>query len=1389
MTAPGGGGDRLEVSVVADASGFARDAQAKIDAVTAGVKAKIALDVDARRLSAQLAVAARQADTLNKIEIKVGVDNKAFQASLASAVAEANARNYAVKVKVEVDRSQLAQASAAAGAAGGTITHRIETVGGGDSSVRVTADTTAARAEIGAMRREESGRIINVPVQVDQSGGGGDRGRSVAGRGIIGGAAGLVSNITRDMSGLEKFGFIAGLIQAAGAAVDALGAGLISVAGAASQAVGALAVLPNLVGVAAQGVGALVLGFSGISKAVQLSTKAQAAGARSGQASADAQIRAQEAVANARQNVANTIKAGNDRIVSAEHAVAQAQLASRAAQQALTQARKDAEQALKDYKNQLADAALNEESATLAIEKARESWNNTMRSPVSTELDRKEADLALRQAEQNLVDIKASNEQLQQQADDATKKGVEGAASVVNAKQGVADATYNQAQAEKQLADDRVKAAQDNVKAQQQLADAIRSLNQATNQSSAANSQLAAALAKLSPAGREFVRFVQDELTPRFTKLKQAVQESLLPPVERGVRAALPLLGTLQDGLVQSGAVMGSFVEKLGVMMGSKLFRDDVASIMASNNKALGLFTASGLDLVTVLRNLAVVAEPLLDRFSKWVKTWADWAAGATTAGRETGKLQAFMQRAGDRAAQLGDIVGNLVGALFGMGKAGTGAGGDLLDSLQKVTQHWSDWANSAAGQATIKKYMDDLVPVLKTVGSAIANIVKVFVELGQHKETLAIIFGVVDTLAKGIAWLLNIPFVGPFITGLMGLAGVGVILLALIKKLTKIKDLFESIGKVKTGVGKVATRIGDAVDANRPQGTTTDDRKPKARPGPDDAPDEVITRTPRERLDIVRQDTLRARQEAGRPAGSRRASLRSRAAGRIRSTVTRVRTEEGGSMRADFGLTGGGSRTPRGGRVRGAVGKARSGVSTVSSLRGGSAPRMGTASNGDAVGGLGGEVAGFAAAVGKASTTASKYLGGWAGDATKTVGDWATKASTTVADWSDRGVGKAVSTAGGYIKQFASGNGETIKKFGGDALDSVKKVGPKIGEWAKALKDVQIGQKLAAAAGKAWAGVQWLLNAAMDANPIGLIIVAIGLLVAGFIWAWTHIDGFKQFFIGAWDAIKGAVSGVIDWVKEHWPLLLAILTGPIGLVVLFIVSHWQQIKDATAAAFNWVKDTALGIWNGLVNGIKGALSGIAGFVGGAFSGIGNAIKAALNFVIGGINGTVIAGVNLVIRGMNDVNPFSDIPRIPNIPKLARGAVIKQPTLAVVGEAGDELVLPLSPGMDARRAELLAQAGISAATSHNPGQGLKGLGGWGAQDAVGGSLAQQLSASRGSATAAAPRDAASSGTYIAEGAIKVTAVNPAPEPASDTLNKTLRRVADLGIFGAAPAGG
>ena len=72
-------------------------------------------------------------------------------------------------------------------------------------------------------------------------------------------------------------------------------------------------------------------------------------------------------------------------------------------------------------------------------------------------------------------------------------------------------------------------------------------------------------------------------------------------------------------------------------------------------------------------------------------------------------------------------------------------------------------------------------------------------------------------------------------------------------------------------------------------------------------------------------------------------------------------------------------------------------------------------------------------------------------------------------------------------------------------------------------------------------------------------------------------------------------------------------------------------------------------------------------------------VRAAINFLIDGLN-VLVDGLNVLIRGANLIKPGSDIPSIPDMPHLARGGIVLGPTLALIGEAGPEAVVPLGGG-------------------------------------------------------------------------------------------------------------
>ena len=270
------------------------------------------------------------------------------------------------------------------------------------------------------------------------------------------------------------------------------------------------------------------------------------------------------------------------------------------------------------------------------------------------------------------------------------------------------------------------------------------------------------------------------------------------------------------------------------------------------------------------------------------------------------------------------------------------------------------------------------------------------------------------------------------------------------------------------------------------------------------------------------------------------------------------------------------------------------------------------------------------------------------------------------------------------------------------------------------------------------------LLGAAFMANPIGFIIGIIAILVTAFITAYNTSETFRNivnnalgavrdFFVNAWEVIKGALMGVWEWLKENWPLLLAILTGPIGLAVKFIIDNWDNIVAFVKKIPGRIKDALRGVWDGITNFLKDAWTNTKNFFTTIFDYVkdlpARMVRGAgriWDFLVDGIKGawqlvknfwnSNIGGKGFTI-GVPDWVPFFGGKKYDiRIPRLAQGGTV-MPTpggvLANIAEAGrPERVEPLDPdGLSKRDKAMIAllagqQGGKGMTFNIYPSQGM-----------------------------------------------------------------------------------
>jgi phage-related protein len=300
-------------------------------------------------------------------------------------------------------------------------------------------------------------------------------------------------------------------------------------------------------------------------------------------------------------------------------------------------------------------------------------------------------------------------------------------------------------------------------------------------------------------------------------------------------------------------------------------------------------------------------------------------------------------------------------------------------------------------------------------------------------------------------------------------------------------------------------------------------------------------------------------------------------------------------------------------------------------------------------------------------------------------------------------GLGGVAESAGGPFAalggaMIAAGGASQALADAGDLLNVVTEtqIGKNIALKAQTI-GTTIAQKGAAAASKAWAVAQLALNAVMSANPIALVVIAIAALVAAFVIAYKKSDTFRRivdkafavvknaaaavatFFTtkvpAAFDKVIGAAQSALGWVKKNWPTILAVLTGPFGLAVLAIAKNWDKIKAGAGKVVDFVKDK----FNGVVDFFRGMPSRIASAVSGLWNGLSSGFRGVINDIIGWWNNLSFSlDIPDVIPGLPDSFSIST----PNIPYLAAGGIVTRPTLAVIGEAGPEAVIPLNGRYD-----------------------------------------------------------------------------------------------------------
>lgn len=252
--------------------------------------------------------------------------------------------------------------------------------------------------------------------------------------------------------------------------------------------------------------------------------------------------------------------------------------------------------------------------------------------------------------------------------------------------------------------------------------------------------------------------------------------------------------------------------------------------------------------------------------------------------------------------------------------------------------------------------------------------------------------------------------------------------------------------------------------------------------------------------------------------------------------------------------------------------------------------------------------------------------------------------------------------------------------------------------------------------------------------SPIGITIAAIAGLIAIFVALYKNNEDFRNSCNEVWNQVKQIISTIVEQIKNIIQLFIqlvsaiwnkwgddimnvvqaafnvvqTIITTVLNVVSVLIKTITAVIKGDWKGAWEGIKQIVDSVWNGMkdiiisklnlfktiissaLNVIKDIFSsiwdGVKSLTSGAWEGVKDIIKGTINSIINIINSFIKFWNNIKFTVPSIEVPFLGtfggwtvgVPQLPEIPYLAAGGILTRPTLAMVGEAGPEAVIPIS---------------------------------------------------------------------------------------------------------------
>lgn len=162
----------------------------------------------------------------------------------------------------------------------------------------------------------------------------------------------------------------------------------------------------------------------------------------------------------------------------------------------------------------------------------------------------------------------------------------------------------------------------------------------------------------------------------------------------------------------------------------------------------------------------------------------------------------------------------------------------------------------------------------------------------------------------------------------------------------------------------------------------------------------------------------------------------------------------------------------------------------------------------------------------------------------------------------------------------------------------------------------------------------------------------------------------FGDMFQKAWNALTNVFSSIGTWFGERWNDVTAALAN----VATWFGNIFKTAFEAVKNAFSTIGSFFSGVWTTVKNIFVNAGQMVGSAVGGAFKSAVNAVLGTIENVVNGFIGMINGVIGLINKipgvSLGSVGYVS-------LPRLARGGIVDSPTVAMIGEAGKEVVMPL----------------------------------------------------------------------------------------------------------------